>query len=86
MILLSEASYLWMLTLQFLKFNGNLGCVELPLWLMYFYSVSGCVQAVSLPDIYLFDEIFRAGTVRAATIEEIEAEKSVIEKDAVSIG
>ncbi|KAL6217403.1 hypothetical protein ACLB2K_010620 [Fragaria x ananassa] len=39
-------------------------------------------QAVSLPDIYLFDEISRAGTVRAATIEEIEAEKSVIEKDA----
>lgn len=34
---------------------------------------------------FLSVEISRAGTVRAATIEEIEAEKSLIKKDAVSL-
>ena len=30
-------------------------------------------------------ELFRRGVVRAATIEEIEAQKSLIEKDSVSV-
>lgn len=30
-------------------------------------------------------ELFRSGVVRAATMEEIQAEKSLIEKDSVSV-
>jgi hypothetical protein len=50
------------------------------------YWLFGGMSDHFLFSFYVFlDVLSRAGIVRAATIEEIEAEKSLIEKDAVSI-